>query len=68
MALNQAQIDGAAARAAVLRVWPTATSTYTGTNSAQVYDGENVLGEATVDEDVVEHAWIQAAQSIKIEA
>lgn len=64
MALKQVQIDGDAARAAVRRLFPLATSTYTGATTAQVYDPTSgaILGEADADEFSVEHAWINAAQ------
>jgi hypothetical protein len=63
---TQIQIDGDSARAVVRRLWPAATSTYTGAFTAQVYDQETgaVLGEADAREYVVEHAWIAAAKAV----
>lgn len=36
MAFEQIQLDGEAARAAVRKLWPDATSTYTGASTAEV--------------------------------
>lgn len=66
MALNQVQLAGQAARDAVRRVWPNATSAYAGATAAEVYDPESglVLGQAQADEDVVELAWVAAEQAL----
>ncbi len=64
MPLHQIQIEGAHARSEVRRGWPEATSTYTDTHAAQIYDAATgaVLGEAIAQEFSVEHAWIAAAR------
>jgi hypothetical protein len=67
MALNQAQLDGAVARAVVRQRWPNATSSYVNTTAAEVYDPSSctILGEATALEHAVEHAWIAAAANVQ---
>lgn len=68
MPLHQIQIEGAQARSEVRRGWPEATSTYTDTHAAQVYDAATgaVLGEAIALEFSVEHAWLAAARGTQM--
>lgn len=66
MAVHQAELDGNKAREKVRRLWPNATSSYTGATSAEVYDPASgvVLGQAEAEEFVVEHAWVAAAGAL----
>jgi hypothetical protein len=67
MALHQTQLEGDAARDQVRRLWLSATSTYIGAASAEVYVPESgrILGQAESDDFAVEFAWIAAACSIE---
>lgn len=66
MSPHQVRLEGDAARHEVRRIWPNATSTYTGATSAEVYDpaSAKVLGRAEADELSVEHAWIAASAAL----
>lgn len=67
MAISTIEIEGNKAREIVKAKWPDATSTYTGTTSAEVYDPvtKTVLGTASALEFSVEHAWVDAAKRMK---
>lgn len=64
MQLHQIQIEGAQARSEVRRGWPKATSSYTDTHAAQIYDAATgaVLGEANALKFSIERAWVAAAR------
>lgn len=64
MPLHQIQIEGAQARSEVRRGWPEATSSYTDTHAAQIYDAATgtVLREVNALEFSVAHSWLAAAR------
>lgn len=67
MTLQQTLMDANAARVEVRKVWPRATSSYTGATTAIVYDPvtDKVLGQAEEMEFVVEFAWVAAAKALR---
>lgn len=70
MPLEQVQLDGDAARIKVRAHWPGATSCYTGPTADEVYDEESgiVLGSSQGAEFSVEHAWVAAANLVRLDS